>query len=125
MRALVTGEADATSGFRPYARAAALDLIVVNRYEYMMESTMQAGLGSLRTMWVPVRTHLQTRESGLIHSTFGYVRRDALTISRVVATYRPLRFFGALALLGDMLGDMLGFARMSATGRWSKFEQVT
>jgi hypothetical protein len=85
MRVLVTGAADATSGFRAYSREAALNRIVVNRYADTIESTIQAGLGSLRTTWVPVRANPQTRESRLIRATFGYVRRDALTISRVFA----------------------------------------
>jgi len=94
-----TGATDATSGFRAYTREAALDLVVVNRFTYTIESTIQAGLSPLRIVWVPVRTNPATRESRLAQSLFGYVRRNALTIIRVFATYRPLRFFGTLALL--------------------------
>ena len=93
------GALDATSGFRAYTREAALDLIVVNRYTYTIESTIQAGLGPLRIVWVPVRTNPKTRDSRLMRSTFGYVRRNALTILRVFATYRPLPFFGAIGLV--------------------------
>ena len=93
------GALDATSGFRAYTREAALDLIVVNRYTYTIESTIQAGLGPLRIVWVPVKTNPKTRDSRLVRTTFGYVRRNALTILRVFATYRPLRFFGAIGLL--------------------------
>ena len=93
------GAADATSGFRAYTREAALDLIVVNRYTYTIESTIQAGLGPLRIVWVPVKTNPKTRDSRLMRSTWGYVRRNALTILRAFATYRPLRFFGAIGLL--------------------------
>ena len=93
------GAMDATSGFRAYTREAALDLIVVNRYTYTIESTIQAGLSPLRMVWVPVRTNPKTRDSRLMRSTWGYVRRNALTILRVFATYRPLRFFGAIGLL--------------------------
>lgn len=93
------GAADATSGFRAYTREAALDLLVVNRYTYTIESTIQAGLGPLRIVWIPVKTNPKTRDSRLVRSTFGYVRRNALTILRVFATYRPLRFFGAIGLV--------------------------
>jgi glycosyltransferase involved in cell wall biosynthesis len=93
------GAVDATSGFRAYTREAAIDLIVVNRYTYTIESTIQAGLGPLRTVWVPVRTNPAARPSRLARTTFGYVRRNALTIVRVFATYRPLRFFGAIGLV--------------------------
>jgi len=93
------GATDATSGFRAYTREAALDLIVINRYTYTVESTIQAGLGPLRIVWVPIRTNPKTRESRLIGSMLGYVRRNAWTIIRVFAVYRPLRFFGAIALI--------------------------
>jgi hypothetical protein len=46
-----------------------------------------------------VRTNPKTRDSRLVRSLFGYVRRNALTIIRVFATYRPLRFFGAIGLV--------------------------
>ena len=93
------GATDAASGFRAYTREAALDLVVVNRFTYTVESTIQAGLGPLRIVWVPVRTNPTTRESRLSRTTFGYVRRNALTIMRAFVTYRPLRFFGALSAL--------------------------
>lgn len=103
-----TGATDAASGFRAFSREAALELLVVNRFTYTVESTIQAGLSSLRMVWVPVRTNPVTRGSRLSRTTFGYVRRNALTIVRVFATYRPLRFFGVLsALLG--LGAVVAF----------------
>ena len=104
-----TGSTDATSGFRAYTREAALDLIVVNRYTYTIESTIQAGLGPLRIIWVPVRTNPKTRDSRLMRSTFGYVRRNALTILPVFATYRPLPFFGAIGLV-LALGALAAFS---------------
>jgi len=93
------GARDVASGFRAYTREAALDLVVFNRYTYTVESTIQTGLGALRAVWVPVPINPAVRPSRLAGSTFGYVRRNALTILRVVATYRPLRFFGAIALV--------------------------
>lgn len=93
------GALDATSGFRAYTREAALDLIVINRFTYTIESTIQAGLSPLRVAWVPIRTNPKTRDSRLMRSTWAYVRRNAFTILRVFATYRPLRFFGAMGLL--------------------------
>jgi glycosyltransferase involved in cell wall biosynthesis len=93
------GAADAASGFRAYTREAAFDLLVINRYTYTVESTIQAGLGPLNMVWVPVRTNPPTRDSRLARTTFGYVRRNALTVIRVFATYRPLRFFGSIAVV--------------------------
>ncbi len=103
------GATDVTSGFRAYTREAALDLVVVNRYTYTVESTIQAGLGPLHIVWVPVRTNPKTRDSRLMTSMSGYVRRNALTIIRVFATYRPLRFFGAIGVLLG-LGALAAFS---------------
>jgi glycosyltransferase involved in cell wall biosynthesis len=94
-----TGAADAASGFRAYTREAALDLLVVDRFTYTIESTIQAGLGPLRMVWVPVATNPMARDSRLIRSTASYVRRNAFTVIRVFAAYRPLAFFGALSLV--------------------------
>ena len=95
----VKGATDVTSGVRAYTREAALNLIVVNRYTYTIESTIQAGLSPLHITWVPVRTNPKSRDSRLVRSIFDYVRRNALTIIRVFATYRPLRFFGAISVV--------------------------
>jgi hypothetical protein len=43
-----------------------------------------------------------------VHSIVDYVRRNALTIIRVFATYRPLRFFGSFAAI-LALGAFLAF----------------
>lgn len=93
------GATDATSGFRAYTKEAALDLLVVDRYTYTIESTIQAGLSPFRIIWVPVKTNPATRDSRLVRSTFNYVKRNSLTILRVFATYRPLRFFGAIGVV--------------------------
>jgi glycosyltransferase involved in cell wall biosynthesis len=103
------GATDATSGFRAYTREAALDVVVINRYTYTVESTIQAGLGPLRIVWVPVRTNPSTRESRLIQSLFHYIRRNTVTILRVFATYRPMRFFGTLSAI-LAVGAMIAFS---------------
>ena len=48
------------------------------------------------------------RESRLFGSTWGYIRRNAGTITRVFAAYEPIRFFGAVALL-LLAASALGF----------------
>ncbi|MGH1503719.1 MAG: glycosyltransferase family 2 protein [Acidimicrobiales bacterium] len=90
---------DATSGFRAYSAEAAIQLIVVNRYTYTLESLIQAGKMHAAVASVPVGTNAKTRESRLFGSMWGYMRRNAVVITRVFAAYEPLRFFGAIALL--------------------------
>jgi glycosyltransferase involved in cell wall biosynthesis len=102
---------DATSGFRAYTREAALQLVVVSRYTYTIESIIQAGKSRLAITHVPVATNPKSRDSRLFRSTSSYVRRSALTILRVFAAYEPIRFFGAIAavLLVGALGAFSPF----------------
>lgn len=95
---------DATSGFRAYTSEAALQLVVVSRYTYTIESLIQAGKSRLAITHVPVRTNPKVRESRLFNSTWGYIRRNAVTILRVFAQYEPLKFFGLIAATLFFLG---------------------
>ncbi len=99
---------DATSGFRAYSREAALQLIVVNQYTYTIESIIQAGKSRLAITHVPIEVNPKTRNSRLFGSTWGYIRRNALTILRVFAAYEPLKFFGAMAAV-MFLGGLVAF----------------
>ena len=88
---------DTTSGFRAYNREAALQLIVVNKFTYTLESIIQAGKQFVAVKHVAIRTNPKTRESRLFPSMWSYVRRNALSIFRIYTRYEPLRVFMALA----------------------------
>jgi glycosyltransferase involved in cell wall biosynthesis len=90
---------DATSGFRAYTREAAMQLVVLSRYTYTIESIIQAGRSHLTIDHVPIATNPKTRDSRLFKSNWTYIRRNAVTIIRVFAAYQPLRFFGTIAAL--------------------------
>ena len=106
-----TEVADATSGFRAYSRDAAVALGVVSTFTYTLETLIQAGRSDLAVTDVAIRTNPQRRESRLFSSTWGYVRRNALSIVRVYTTYRPMRTFTTLAVL----------LVLAALGAWSPF----
>ncbi len=91
--------ADATSGFRAYNREAALQVQVVSRFTYTLETLIQTSKLLITVDHVPVRTNAETRESRLFSSTSTYVRRNALSIFRIYTQYRPLRVFWAGALV--------------------------
>jgi glycosyltransferase involved in cell wall biosynthesis len=110
-RASGTDVLDTTSGFRAYNREAALQLIVVNRYTYTLESLIQAGKMSVALEDVPVSTNPTDRESRLAGSTSSYVGRNAIAIFRAYTLYEPLRVFMILALI---------FAAL-AVAAWSPF----
>jgi glycosyltransferase involved in cell wall biosynthesis len=110
-RASGTDVLDTTSGFRAYNREAALQLIVVSRYTYTLESLIQAGKMSVAIEDVPIKPNPTERESRLVGSTSAYVRRNAYAIFRAYTLYEPLRVFLILACV---------FA-VAAVAAWSPF----
>jgi hypothetical protein len=106
-----TSVPDTTSGFRAYNREAAIQMMVVSKFTYTLETIIQAGKLLVAVDHVPVRTNPKTRESRLFPSMGSYVRRNSLSIFRIYAQYEPLRVFWSLALL-------MGLA---AAGVWIRF----
>src|SRR5215212_1619683 len=84
---------DTTSGFRAYNREAALQMTVVSKFTYPLETIIQAGKMLVATDHVPVRTNDVTRDSRLFPSMWSYVRRNGLSIFRIYSMYEPLRVF--------------------------------
>jgi glycosyltransferase involved in cell wall biosynthesis len=106
-----TSVPDTTSGFRAYNREAAIQLLVVSKFTYTLETIIQAGKQLVAIDHVPVRTNPKTRESRLFPSMGSYVRRNALSIFRIYAQYEPLRVFWSLAVL----------VGLAAVGVWVRF----
>jgi glycosyltransferase involved in cell wall biosynthesis len=102
---------DTTSGFRAYNREAAIQLAVVSKFTYTLETIIQAGKFLVATDHVPVKTNPKLRESRLFGSMWAYVRRNSVSIFRIYAQYEPLRVFMSLAFI-------LGLA---ALGVWTRF----
>ena len=90
---------DTTSGFRAYNREAAIQLGVVSKFTYTLETIIQAGKMTVAVAHVPIRTNEKTRESRLFKSMGQYVRRNAVSIFRIYSMYEPLRVFMTLAFL--------------------------
>jgi glycosyltransferase involved in cell wall biosynthesis len=90
---------DTTSGFRAYNREAAIQLIVVSKFTYTLETIIQAGKLLVATDHVPIRTNDKLRESRLFPSMWAYVRRNSLSIFRIYSQYEPLRVFMTLAAI--------------------------
>lgn len=88
---------DTTSGFRAYNREAAIQMAVVSKYTYTLETIIQAGKLLVATDHVPIGTNPKTRESRLFPSMGSYVRRNAVAITRIYTQYEPLKVFSTLA----------------------------
>jgi len=84
---------DTTSGFRAYNREAALQMQVVSKFTYTLETIIQAGKLLVAVDHVPIRTNPKVRESRLFPSMSSYVRRNSLSIFRIYSQYEPLRVF--------------------------------
>jgi len=110
-QASATSVPDTTSGFRAYNREAAIQIMVVSRFTYTLETIIQAGKQLIAIDHVPVRTNPQTRESRLFPSMGSYVRRNAVSIFRIYAQYEPLRVFWSLAVI----------VGVAAVGVWIRF----
>jgi glycosyltransferase involved in cell wall biosynthesis len=92
-----TNVADTTSGFRAYNREAALQMAVVSRFTYTLETIIQAGKLLVATDHVAIGTNPKTRESRLFPSMWSYVRRNSVAIFRIYSQYEPLRIFWSLS----------------------------
>ena len=113
-RASDTTVPDTTSGFRAYNREAALQMQVVSKFTYTLESIIQAGKMLVAVDHVPIRTNPTERESRLFGSMSEYVRRNALAIFRVYSMYEPLRVFMTAAIL-------IGLVAAVVWGRFAYF----
>jgi glycosyltransferase involved in cell wall biosynthesis len=102
-----TSVPDVTSGFRAYNREAALQVQVVSKFTYTLETIIQAGKMLVAVDHVAVGTNPKTRESRLFPSAASYVRRNTLAIFRVYTMYEPLRVFLIAALAVAVVGGAI------------------
>jgi glycosyltransferase involved in cell wall biosynthesis len=92
-----TAVPDTTSGFRAYNREAAIQMAVVSKFTYTLETIIQAGKQLVAIDHVAIRTNPKTRESRLFPSMWAYVRRNMVSIFRIYSQYEPLRVFMSAA----------------------------
>jgi Glycosyltransferases involved in cell wall biogenesis len=95
---------DTTSGFRAYARDAAMKINVISEYTYTLESIIDAGNKKMCIRNVPIRTNEKLRESRLFKSIRSYIQRSVGTIVRTYVAKHPLRVFLTLAFIFLLIG---------------------
>jgi len=101
-----TAVQDATSGFRAFSRDAALQINLVTKFTYTIESLIQVSDASLALTNVHVKRNNSVRPSRLFGSTWKYVRRNAWTMIRIYVQYRPMHLFLPLSLVLFLLGGL-------------------
>ncbi|MEI7555008.1 glycosyltransferase [Candidatus Chlorohelix sp.] len=84
---------DAVSGFRAMSRETALTLNVITNYTYTVETIFQASKRNLAIGSIPIFTNPKTRDSRLVKSVWGYVKRMGATMVRIYAMHEPLKAF--------------------------------
>lgn len=84
---------DAASGFRAYSKRSLLQLNILTRFSYCMETIIQAGNKGLAITSIPVVTNAKTRESRLFKNTWQHVRQSGFAIVRAFIMYKPYAFF--------------------------------
>ena len=99
---------DATSGFRAFDREAAMQINLVSKFTYTIESLIQVNEASLALANTPVKRNESVRPSRLFGSTWKYIRRNAWTMMRIYVQYRPLKLFMPLGF-GFMFLSGLAF----------------
>ncbi len=101
---------DAPSGFRAYSREALLQLNIVTRFSYAMETLIQAGNKRIRIASVKITTNPKTRESRLFNSSLEHMLKSGVAISRSFLMHKPYMLFMPLGALLLILG-LVPFAR--------------
>lgn len=99
---------DTTSGFRALSREAALQLVVISKFTYTLETIIQAGKKNLAITHVPVRTNEKLRESRLFTNIPLYLKRSISTIFRIYTVYEPLKMFIILGGIIFSFGVIIG-----------------
>jgi glycosyltransferase involved in cell wall biosynthesis len=97
---------DAVSGFRAFSREAAIQINIVSRYSYTVETVIQAGDKRMKIASMPVRTNPKTRESRLITSIPRFVFNQVSTMVRMYTMFKPLKMFvimGGFFFLGGLI----------------------
>jgi len=99
---------DVTSGLRAYSKEAALQINVVSKFSYTLETIIMAGKKNIPITHVAIRTNEKLRESRLFKSTWGYLKKSIVTIVRIYAMYEPLKVFSYIGGTSFFLGFILG-----------------
>lgn len=88
-----TGVRDTVSGFRAYSREALLELNVISKFSYVLDTIVQAGKKGLKIVNIPIKVNRPTRPSRLFKGIFEHVRKSGANLVRVYVMYEPFKVF--------------------------------
>jgi glycosyltransferase involved in cell wall biosynthesis len=90
---------DATSGFRAYSKEAAIKFNLVGRFNFAMETTVQASYKRLSIGTIKIDTNPKTRESRLFKSSWEHVRKSGVALFNAFMMYKSYVFFITLGII--------------------------
>ena len=95
---------DSTSGFRAYSKEAAIKFNLVGRFNFAMETTVQAGNKRMAIEVIKITTNPKTRESRLFKSSWEHVRKSAVALLNAFTMYKPYVVFFSIGSFFLILG---------------------
>ncbi len=95
---------DGTSGFRAFSKQAAIELNLITRYSFGMETAIQAGNKRQSIATIKITTNPKTRESRLIKSNWSHVRKSGVAIMRGFLMFKPYTLFLSIGSVLLILG---------------------
>ena len=95
---------DAVSGFRAISSHAGIKLNILSKFSYTVEMIIQAANKDLAIASVPIKTNPKTRESRLFKNIPQFMARQVVSMLRMYAMYRPMRFFFYLGTVISLVG---------------------
>ena len=100
---------DAACGFRAYSADVVMNMNLTGRFTYTQETILDIAFKRFRIREVPVRVRGTRRhgKSRVARSLLKYALSALTIIVRVYRDYKPLRFFGLLALLQIVVATCL------------------
>jgi glycosyltransferase involved in cell wall biosynthesis len=84
---------DSTSGFRAYSKEAAIKINMIGRFNFALETTLQASHKRMAIKTIKIKTNPKTRESRLFKSIWQHVRKSAVALINSFLMYRPYLVF--------------------------------
>lgn len=90
---------DATSGFRAYSKEAAIKLNLIGRFNFAMETTIQASHKRMAIETLKIDTNPKMRESRLFKSYWEHVRKSAIALINAYIMYKPFLVFMTLGII--------------------------
>ena len=96
---------DVSCGFRVYNRKSLCHLNLSGGFTYTQEVFLNLGYKNMRIVETPITVkYFADRRSRIAHSLFNYGQQVSKIMLSSILFYRPLRFFGTIALIHFIVG---------------------